>query len=835
MRKRSIPLLTLLCFILAMSAPFSAAETIPATLAGTDISNGLRGLNFDESWKFTRSDPSGAQNTTYNDSSWTSLNLPHDWSITLAYNQSSPSGAAGGYLDGGVGWYRKTFTIPSEYSGKRVFIDFDGVYMNSQVYINGTSLGTRPYGYVSFEYELTSYLIYGGTNVIAVRVNNNQPTSRWYSGSGIYRNVWLTVLDPVHVDYCGLFVTTPSVSTSSATVNVSALVKNQGTAAKSTYLTTTIYNASGSTVTSNNSSTVNIGASGSNTFSQSLTVSNPSLWSGSSPYLYTLKTEVIVNSVVVDTFRTVLGLRYYSFNANSGFSLNGTAMKLKGVCMHQDLGSLGVAVNYRAFERQLQILKDMGCNAIRTAHNPPDPAVLDICDRLGLLVFDETFDCWETGKVSNDYHLYFSSWAQTDIKAMVRRDRNHPSVIMWSIGNEINSPTVATATNLINWVKAVDSTRPITWANNNMGGGTQQSIGDLLDLVGYNYNTGLYDSHHSSHPAWKMFGSEVCAARRSRGVYVSPHDTEYGNLSPDIGSSYDNSYSATSNATSAENDWKLHNSLSYIAGEFIWTGFDYLGENDWPTKSNNDGIIDTCGFPKDIYYYYQSQWTTEPMVHVLPHWNWGVGETYMSAPDGVTIQTNTITGIFTAPVFVYSNCDSVELFLNGSSLGSQNYVSGGHFEWHVPFAAGTLRAEGKRSGSIVATEEVKTAGAPAKVVLSVDRSTINADGQDLAFITADIVDANGVFAPRASNTVNFSISGPGMIVGVDNGDSQNHDMYKATSRKAFNGKCLAIAQATKTSGSIVITASASGLTGSSVTVTTTGGGTPTPTPTPGPT
>ncbi len=792
------------------------------TLDGTDIYNGLRGRNFDEGWKFNKGDVSNGQSTSYNDGGWSNVTLPHDWSIFNSFNQSSAAGSGGGYLDGGVGWYRKTFTVPSDYNGKKVFVEFDGAYMNSQVWLNGNSLGTRPYGYVSFEYDLTPYLVYGGSNVIAVRLDNNQPTSRWYSGSGIYRNVWLTVLDQIHVGYCGMAITTPSVTSSSGTVNVSTKVVNQSGSSQSVTLSTTIIDPSGNTVATNATSATSIAAGGNNTFSQDYTVSNPRLWSCTSPNIYTAQTQVTVGGAVADTYRSTFGFRYFNFDANNGFSLNGVSMKINGVCNHHDLGSLGSAVNYRAIERQLQILKAMGCNALRTSHNPPDPQVLEVCDRLGFIVMDEAFDCWETGKVNNDYHLYFNSWAQADIQAMVTRDRNHPSVIMWSIGNEIPSPSTNTATNLRNWIRAIDTTRPVTWGcfAANMGNATEVAVASLLDLVGYNYFPGTYDSGHSGHPAWKMFGSETSSAVRSRGIYKTPTSTNILTGSDNQCSSYDNSVVSWGN--SAESSYREINNRKYMAGEFIWTGFDYIGEPtpyDWPAKSSYFGIVDTCGFPKDIYYFYQSKWTTTPMVHVLPHWNWSSGNT--------------------VEVWVYSNCDTVELFLNNVSQGSKSMGSSTHLVWNVSWSSGTLQAKATK-GSTVVYDQVTTAGSAAKVQLKPDRTSINADGRDLVFVEADITDSNNNLCPNATNTVSFSVSGPGTIVGVDNGNAPSTESYKGSSRMAFSGKCLVIVQATKTSGTITVSASSNGLSSASVTVSTAGEGTPGPTaeptavPTPAP-
>ena len=774
-------------------------------LMGTDIYNGLRGQSFNEGWKFNKGDVSNGQDTSYNDSSWSNVTLPHDWSIYNTFNQNSASGSGGGYLDGGIGWYRKSFTVPSDYAGKKVFIEFDGAYMNSQVWINGTSLGIRPYGYISFEYDLTPYLNIGGNNVIAVKLNNNLPTSRWYSGSGIYRNVWLTVVEPVHVAYCGMAVTTPTVSSSSATANVSTRILNEDSSAKSVSLKTTITDADGNSVASNEAAAVNISAKGNNTFSQDFSISNPHLWSPASPYIYSVQTQVVVDGAVVDTYKSTMGFRYFNFSSTTGFSLNGANMKLNGVCMHHDLGALGAAVNYRAIERELQMMKDMGCNAIRTSHNPADPQFLEICDRIGLIVMEEAFDCWETGKVSNDYHLYFKNWAQTDVQAMVTRDRNHPSIIMWSIGNEIPSATAATATNLRNWVRAIDTTRPVTcgFFAVSMGDAGPIAAANVLDLVGYNYFPYTYDGGHSSHPSWKMFGSETSSAVRSRGIYKTPTNKNILTDSDNQCSSYDNS--VVSWGSSAESSYNEINKRNYMAGEFIWTGFDYIGEPTpygWPAKSSYFGIVDTCGFPKDIYYFYQSKWTTKPMVHILPHWNWS---------NGTNVE-----------VWAYSNCDTVELFLNGTSLGSRSVGTSGHLTWNVPWASGTLRAKGTKGGTVV-YDEVVTAGAASKVLLKPDRTSITADGKDLVYIETDIADASNVTVPTAANSVNFSISGPGVIVGVDNGNSISTEPYKANSRKAFSGKCLVIVQSTKNSGTIEVTASSNGLSAGSVTITSTGG------------
>jgi len=785
----------IIIFVLAIACiafqSLSIKAATPVSLKGTDIYNGLRGQNFNEGWKFNKGDVSGGQNSNYNDSSWANVTLPHDWSIFNTFNQNSASGSGGGYLDGGTGWYRKTFNIPADYNGKKVYINFDGAYMNSQVWINGNLLGTRPYGYVSFEYDLTPYLVYGGSNAIAVKINNNQPNSRWYSGSGLYRNVWLTVLNQTHVDYCGVSITTTNVSNSSSIVNIKAKIMNKSNEAKPVTLKTTILDANENTITTDTSSATNINASSNSTINQNLTVSNPQLWSTNSPYLYIAQTELIIDGKVVDKYKSTFGIRYFNFDANNGFSLNGVNMKINGVCLHHDLGALGAAVNYRAIERELEIMKDMGCNAIRTSHNPADPQLLEICDRLGLLVMEEAFDCWETGINSNDYHLYFNSWAQADIKSMVTRDRNHPSIIMWSLGNEIPNATVTTVKNLKNWVKEIDTTRPVTCGSNEYYNGLSTEILSTLDLVGYNYVPGIYDSRHKEHPEWKIFGSETSSAVRSRGIYKTPTNQNILSSSDMQCSSYDNSVVSWGN--SAESSYTAINNRKFMAGEFIWTGFDYIGEPTpygWPAKSSYFGIVDTCGFPKDIYYFYQSKWTTKPMVHILPHWNWS---------NGTNVE-----------VWAYSNCDTVELFLNGVSQGVKNVGSSLHLSWNIPWKEGTLQAKATKGG-VVVYDQVITSGSAAKVQLKPDRKSITADGKDLVYIEVNITDANGVIVPTASNKVDFSVSGPGTIVGVDNGNAISTELYKSNSRKAYNGKCLVIVQASKSTGTIKVTANSNGL------------------------
>ncbi len=763
-------------------------------------------VSFDQGWKFHLGDVTGAQATTFDDSAWTSLNVPHDWSISLAFNQSSKAGGGGGYLDGGTGWYRKTFTLPASSSGQKVFVQFDGVYMDSTVYLNGTQVGARPYGFSSFECDLTASAKFGASNVLAVRVNNQQPSSRWYSGSGIYRHTWLKTVNPVRVAYTGAFVTTPQASATSATVNIAVTVQNDATADQSVTVASSVRDASGAEVAKGSSAATTVAAGKTADVTYTATVSNPKLWSPSSPTLYAAVTTVSAGGAVVDTYTTSFGIRTFAFDANKGFTLNGQSVKLNGTCNHHDLGALGAAVNNRAIEKHLQMLKDMGVNALRTSHNPPAPEFLDMADRMGFLVMDEAFDCWDQGKNTYDYGRFFNQWSKTDIGDMVMRDRNHPGIIIWSIGNEIPDDNNATvAQSLITAVKAKDTTRVIGQAF--ASGATGAATAPLEDVVGLNYAPYSYAGTHSSNPTWKLFGSETSSAVRSRNVYKTPVTTNILSSSDNQCSSYDNS--VVSWGTSAESSWQTVNADAYIAGEFIWTGWDYIGEPTpygWPSKSSYFGAIDTAGFPKDIFYFYQSKWNASgpTMVHIVPM-DW----TSWTAGQSVT-------------VWVYSNADSVELFLNDKSQGSKTIsATTAHAQWSVPFATGTLQAKATKGGTVVATDTVQTAGAAAALALKADRASIAADGSDLSYVEVDILDAQGVVVPQAKNTIAFTISGPGALVGLDAGDSTNHDSYKGTSHAAFSGKLMAIVQSTTTAGTITLKATSGSLTAGSVDITTT--------------
>ena len=584
---------------------------------------------------------------------------------------------------------------------------------------------------------------------------------------------------------------TPQVSTTSATVNIAVTIQNDATSAQSVTLASFVGDAAGTEVGAASSPAMAVAAGKTATVMQTVNLANPKLWSLASPALYSVVTTVSVGGAVVDTYTTRFGIRTFAFSTTSGFSLNGSAMKLYGTCNHHDLGALGAATNRRAIEKRLQMLKSMGVNALRTSHNPPAPELLDLADQLGFLVMDEAFDCWDQAKNQYDYARFFKQWSATDIGDMVSRDRNHPSVIIWSIGNEIQDSNNATvAESLITAVKAKDSTRAIGQAFAEASPGA--AVAPMEDVVGLNYAPFVYDSLHSSNPTWKFFASESSSAVRSRGVYKTPVTSNILTSSDNQCSSYDNS--VVSWGPSAEGSWSNVNTRAFIAGEFVWTGFDYIGEPTpygWPSKSSYFGAIDTAGFPKDAFYFYQSKWNAAgpPMVHIVPM-DW----TSWTAGQAVT-------------VFVYTNADSVELFLNGTSLGSKTMTpAAGHLQWSVPFATGTLQARATKGGAVVATDTVKTAGTAAKLALSADRASIAADGRDLAYVEVDITDAQGVVVPKANNPIAVTVSGPGALAGLDAGDSTNHDSYKGTSHAAFNGKLMAIIRSTTTAGMVTVNA-----------------------------
>lgn len=775
-------------------------------------------VEFNKDWKFFLGDEAQAKDALFNDAAWRTLTLPHDWSIEGKFDEQNPAKPEGGGLPTGVGWYRKTFTLPATAAGKNVFIEFDGVYRYSEVWLNGHSLGKRPNGYISFRYELTRYLKPAGQpNVVAVRVDNSaQPNSRWYSGSGIYRNVWLITTSNVAVDHWGTFVTTPQVSQKVATVLVQTQIRNATGTAQQVNLETVVVDDQGKKVARQLTKGVQLRDS-STTVAQSITLNNPRLWSPAQPNLYRVQTTIRRGSKAEDTYETPLGIRTLAFNQR-GFSLNGQPLMILGVCNHHDLGALGAAVNVRAMERQLELLKAMGCNAIRTAHNAPAPELLDLCDRMGFLVMDEAFDMWQKKKNSQDYHVDFKQWYQRDLEDQIRRDRNHPSVVMWSIGNEIreqfDSTGVALTKELTAIVKRLDTTRSVTSAlTENEPAKNFMTQASVLDVLGFNYKHEAYADLPKRFPGQKFIASETTSALQTRGHYDMPSDsirrwpkdgkTRLTTGNPDhTASAYDNA--AAYWGSTHEETWKTIKKLPHMSGLFIWTGFDYLGEPvpyPWPARSSYFGILDLAGFPKDIYHLYQSEWTNKPVLHIFPHWNWRPGQT-------VDVWA------------YYSQADEVELLLNGKSLGTRKKQGDElHVMWRVPYAPGTLQAISRKVGKTVLMRTINTAGPATKIELTADRSKLRADGKDVSFVTVRVLDAAGNLVPDAANLVRFSISGSGFIAGVDNGYQASLEPFKADSRKAYSGMCLAIIQTTEKAGAIILQATADGLAPASVTLT----------------
>jgi len=802
--------------------------------------------DFTEDWKFYLGDDSSAYNLVYDDAQWRTLNLPHDWSIEADFSVDNPATPGGGALPGGIGWYRKEFNTGKVSEGKNIYIDFDGIYWNSKVWVNGHLLGERPNGYLSFRYDLTPYLKIGEKNVIAVRVDNSkQPNSRWYSGSGIYRNVWLVTVNPLHVDHWGTYITTPEVTKDNADIRIVTNVKNTSAAQQNAELSSVLVDASGKEIAKVNTQ-VNVSANNVTETEQSLKVNNPTLWSVDNPYMYKVVTRIEQQGNIVDEYETPIGIRYFSFDPNKGFFLNGESVKIKGVCNHHDLGCLGAAVNTRALERQLGILKEMGCNGIRTAHNPPAPELLDLCDKMGFIVMDEAFDMWRKKKSPYDYSEYFPEWHERDLTDLILRDRNHPSIFMWSVGNEIleqwsdiNADTLdlQQANMVLNFAntlnkkdidakemhvnslltikladiaKKLDPTRPVTTGNNETEPSNHIFRSGAMDIIGFNYHENNWVNFHEKFPNQNLIITESTSALMSRGYYEMPSDSM--NIWPERWdkpfdrpvhhcSSYDNCHVPW--GSTHEDTWKLVKKYDHISGVYLWTGFDYLGEPTpfwWPSRSSYFGVIDLAGFPKDIYYMYQSEWTDKPVLHIFPHWNWQEGQ---------------LVDVWA----YYNNADEVELFLNGESLGKKSKPEDTfHVFWRVPYKKGILKAVSYKDGKEVLAKEIKTTGEPVSIRLTADRQTIKADSKDLSFVTAEALDADGNPVPVADNLIEFSVEGYGSIAGTDNGDPTDSNSLKKPVRKLFSGKALVVVQSNKHSGSITLRAKSDNLKEASIVI-----------------
>ena len=816
---------------------------------------------FDFGWKFLRGDAQGAQQPAFADAAWRSLDLPHDWSVEGPFAQNEPSSGPGGNAPTGIGWYRKRFRVPASFKDRKVAIEFDGVFQNGEVWINGHYLGKRPFGYISYAHELTPHLNLAGENVIAVKVDNSrQPGSRWYSGSGIYRHTWLRAVNPVHVAQWGTFVTTPRVSKETAMVQVRTKVLNEAAAAAACTLASAVVDGAGKVVQTAEAAQ-EIGPNGDYEFTQQLTFENPALWSVGAPSMYTLRSTVRVGQRVVDECETPFGVREAVFDADKGFLLNGEHVKLNGVCLHHDAGSLGSAVPERVWERRLEILREMGCNAIRTSHNPVAPEFLDLCDRVGFCVMNEIFDEWKAGKPQvrgNGYSLYYDDWHERDVADFVRRDRNHPSVVLWSCGNEIGDQLSARGVeilrDLLNIFHREDPTRLVTAGCDQIAAEPRPAPVEFLgqlDVVGYNYADRwrerkelYYSVDKAAHPNWRMIGTESSGMGGIRGDYRGMVPSAPGQAAavpappaaaPAAGPGRGGPAGAGGmfggrgfgrgfRGLDTEQLWRFVRTHDYVAGDFMWTGIDYLGESGWPSHGASSGCIDSCGFPKDGYYFYQSQWTEKPMLRLFPHWNWKGRE-----------------GQFLT-VACYTNCDNVELFLNGKSVGTKGFafprygmqgrygqqgpqaMSGIrttndlHLSWDVPYEPGTLKAVGTKAGKEAVTVEIATTGDPAAVNLSVDRDTIRADRRDVAHVTVKVVDSQGRMHPDAENGITFEVEGEGRLIGVDNGDMSNMEDYKGKQKKVFHGMCLAIVQSTAKAGQIRVTATSPGLRPATVTI-----------------
>lgn len=820
-------------------------------------------VSFNDNWRFQKDDPQGAENVlayekikdwvratgneyvltsaavksarpagnlgesvaytqaNFNDSGWRSLNLPHDWAIEGDFVQELP-GETGKRPYAGIGWYRKHFNVSNADQGKRIYLDFDGAMSYPIVWLNGKFVGGWTYGYSSFRLDLTPYLNFSGENVLAVRLENSPESSRWYPGAGIYRNVWLVKTPEVHVGHWGTYVTTPQISTEAATINIRATIDNNSAVLASAQIQTSLYeiNSSdqkiGKAVAVSKKFAVNLNANAEAISETNLQVKNPKLWNTTAPNRYVAVTEITQDNKVIDTYETPFGIRTIKFDAVQGFFLNGEKVYLKGVCQHHDLGALGSAINTRALERQIEILKEMGVNSIRTSHNPPAPELLDLADKMGILIMDEAFDSWAGGKKKNDYHLVFNDWHEKDWRSQIRRDRNHPSVFLWSTGNEISEQRKPEGHKLSEDLRKIaheeDPTRQVIVGANYTEAG-YNGFQKTVDVFGYNYKPQEYAKFRAANPQIPLLGSETASTISSRGEYSFPvvEDKSKG-LSDFQMSSYD--LYAPRWATTPDTEFEGQDKNKFVAGEYVWTGFDYLGEPTpynadvtnllnfsdpaerakieeelkalgkikVPSRSSYFGIVDLAGFKKDRFYIYQARWRPElPMAHILPHWNWAerVGQ---------------IT-----PVHVYTSGDEAELFLNGKSLGRKKK---GEFQYRlrwddVVYSPGELKVVAYKNGKVWAEDTVKTTGEAAQITMQADRAKIKADGADLSYITVKITDKNGLTVPRSKNRITFEISGAGEIVATDNGDATDHEAFQNKSRRAYNGMALVIVRSIK--------------------------------------
>lgn len=785
-------------------------------------------MSFDDGWRFEKGD--GTEKEAYakegfDDSWWRRVNVPHDWAIEGPFVQAD-DGATGKKDYWEPAWYRKHFNLPASDAGRRIYLDFDGAMSHAQVWVNGNFAGEWPYGYASFEIDATPWIRPGGENVVAVRLQNEQESSRWYPGAGIERNVWLVKTDAVHVAHWGTVVTTPEVSEKQAAVAVQAEVKNDGMQDADVTVQSSVMKADGDGKPKGKAlamtavTEMKLPPGKSEVAAGQVRIDDPKLWELRSPERYVVVTSVKQGGMEVDRYETPFGIRTIAYDAKNGFRLNGKRVEFNGVCDHADLGPLGAVVNVRGLERQIELLQEMGCNSIRTSHNPPAPELLDLCDRMGMLVMDEGFDCWQIAKRPGDYHLLWADWHEKDWRAQLHRDRNHPSVVIWSIGNELREfkqtkvDGQKIAAELTRIAHEEDPTRPTTFACNAPGAG-YNGYQKTVDIFGLNYRTGEYAKFIAKNPEIPFVGSETASTVSSRGEYVFPvvdvmdKDKVTANFQV---SSYD--LFAPPWATTPDAEFKALDENPTVLGEFVWTGFDYLGEPtpfnkdvtnllnftdpaqrdkmaaelktmgkiEVPSRSSYFGILDLCGFKKDRFYLYQARWRPDfAMVHILPHWNW---------PDRVGQVT---------PVFVYTSGDEAELFLNGKSLGKKTIGKLQYrLRWDdVKYEPGELKAVAYKNGQKWAEETVKTTGAAAALKVAPDRRTLKDDGEDLSYVTVSVVDKDGLMVPRSNTMLHVSIEGPATIAAMDNGDATGHRSFQSTDCPAFNGLCMVIVRTKK--------------------------------------
>ena len=791
---------------------------------------------WDAQWRFALADSPEMAQLSYDDSAWRVLNLPHDWAIEGNFYVKNPSGAVGGALPGGVGWYHKRLMLTDNNEHSRYVLHFDGAFMNTSVYINGKLVGIRPYGFIGFGFDITPFLNKKGENVVAVRIDNaQQPNCRWYTGCGIYRHVYLLRSDEVRLAQWGVQVL-PVLKGRGANITLNSTIESFATQARKLSLKQMVYDAEGRCVAQ--STTPCVAHEGKNTVSQKIKMTNVKLWWPHAPYIYKVVSQLIDGKKVHDRDTTTMGLRNIAFDAKTGFAINGRNTKLNGVCLHGDLGCLGSAINEDALYRQLRMMKDMGANAIRCSHNPPAPELLHMCDTMGLMVMDEAFDQWRTGKTQFDYALFFDKWAEKDITDMVLRDRNHPSIILWSIGNEVleqwntdknqgvdlddvnillnnardpsrlaDNKELSDNCKMTRWladiVRRNDPSRLITAGCNETSPNNHLFKSGAIDVIGFNYHSKQVAKVPENFPGKPFLLSESVSALQTRGFYAMPSDSIRrlpGKRRPFIDTSflcsaYDNSctsWSATHEAT-----WDVVKHTPFCSGQFIWTGFDYIGEPtpfNFPARSSYFGIVDLAGFPKDAYYLYQSEWTNKTVLHLFPHWNWMPGQT-------IDLWC------------YYNNADEVELFVNGQSRGVKRKANEHeyHVMWRERFEPGTVRVVSRKAGRQVAERTVNTAAQPHHLRLTPNRKTLLANGRSLVFITVEVVDKDGNLCPWAENEVFFSLNGHASIAGVDNGSPFSLERFKDNRRKAFFGKCLVVVQAGNDEGEVNLKAKSIGL------------------------